>query len=248
MTPMKSHAAFGRALGVTALSAVIAFSQPRVMGAEAIVRGGRVAWGRLVTGNSSWTVHSQNDPLLANFIHDHTSLNIDATCYSADPALLDRLCTYPLIFTNNLTNVSDPRHLGNLREYLHRGGFLYIDRCVNLSYSLPQEPFYERHVAFFRRFLPGCEIRELPSDHEIYHCYFSFSLQADAALHPLSHQPGHNGLYGVFERGRMVSLLSLANLQCGWPQSRDHGEKRMEMIANIYVYVMTRTEDSARAP
>jgi hypothetical protein len=199
-------------------------------------RGGRVAWGRLVTESSSWSVHDANDPLLAAFIRDHTSLNIDPVCYPADPAKLDEICKYPLIFTNNLTNVTDPRHLANIREYLHRGGFIYIDRCVNLSFSLPQEPFYERHIALFHRFLPGCEIRELAAGDEIFRCYFSSSLVATRS----AQGSGHNGLYGVFDGGRMVALLSLANLQCGWPNSGDRGERRMEMIANIYVYAMTR--------
>lgn len=213
-------------------------------GAEAASRGGRVAWGRLVTGHSSWSVHGGNDPLLAAFIRDHTSLNIDPTCYPADPAQLEELCKYPLIFTNNLTNVRDTRHLANIREYLHRGGFIYIDRCVNLDFSLPQEPFYERHIALFHRFLPDCEIRELPGTHAIYSCYFSSSR---AGASDVPRQGGHNGIYGVFEGGRMVALLSLANFQCGWPQSHDRGESSMEMIANIYVYAMTRGAEKVMA-
>jgi hypothetical protein len=205
--------------------------------------GGRVAWGRLVTGSSSWTVHSANDPLLARFIREHTSLNIDPTCYAADPARLEQLCAYPFIFTNNLTNVSDPQQLANLREYLRRGGFLYIDRCVNLAFSLPQEPFYERHIALFDRLFPDCEIRELPDNHEIYRCYFTLSATADH-LHMGSYESGHNGIYGVYVEARMVALLSLANFQCGWPKNPVKTEDCMKMIANIYVYAMTRSSDA----
>jgi hypothetical protein len=196
-------------------------------------RSGRVGWARLVTGSSSWTVHSANDPVLAEFIRNQSNLNIDPTCYPADPGNLAQLCAYPLIFTNNLTDVRDPRQLANLREYLRRGGFIYIDRCVNVSFSLPQEPFYERHLALFAQLLPGSEVRRLPDDHELFHCYF------EPAREHASHEPGHNGVYGVYDRGRMVALLSLANFQCGWPQSRDRGVESMKMIANIYVYAMT---------
>lgn len=203
-------------------------------------RGGRVGWGRLVTERSSWSVHEANDPLLASFIAGQTTLNIDPVCYPADPGQIENLCRFPLIFTNNLTNVHDSRRLANIREYLLRGGFIYIDRCVNLSFSLPQETFYERHLAMFRQLLPEATIRELADEDPIYRCYFDVSDR----IHPVkngSNRSNHVGIYGVFVAGRMVSLLSLANLQCGWPNARDRRDAAMRMIANIYVYAMTRT-------
>lgn len=201
-------------------------------------RGGRVGWARLITGSSSWSVHESNDSMLASFIREQTSLNMDPTCYPVDPGKLEQLCAYPLIFTNNLTNVKDPQHLANLREYLHRGGFIYVDRCVNLSYSLEQEPFYERHVALFAKFLPGSVVREVPPTHELYRCYFTI---VPADRHTTARF--HSGVYGVYENGRMVALVSNANLQCGWPNSHDHGATSMKTIANIYVYAMTRAEE-----
>ncbi len=207
-------------------------------------RGGRVAWGRLVTSGNSWTVHGGNDAMLAAFIHEHTSLNIDPTCYPANPAKLDDLCQYPLIFTNNLTNVHDPQQLANIREFFRRGGFLYIDRCVNLNFSLPQEEFYERHVALFHQLLPEAQIREIRPDHPLYNCYFPAS-DLTEALHLYRREPGHNGVYGVYLGGRMIALLSLANFQCGWPNSPPKANSSMKMIANIYVYAMTRTGDEA---
>jgi hypothetical protein len=164
---------------------------------------------------------------------------VDATCYSANPADVAQLCTYPFIFTNNLTNVRDPRHLANIREYLRRGGFIYIDRCVNLAFSLDQEPFYTRHLALFRSFLPGSEVRELPEDYPIHQYYF--------ALPPLrrgSSNSNHSGIYGVYFEGRLAILLSCANLQCGWPNSPARSEQSKREIANIYVYAMTRAMDT----
>lgn len=242
--PMKPALPFGRRLVALA---VMALSGAWLQGADGDPRGGRVGWGRLITASSSWTVHEGNDPLLAEFIRHQTSLNIDPRCYPVDPAKLDELCKYPFIFTNNLTNVSDPRHLANLREYLSRGGFIYIDRCVNLSFSLPQETFYERHVALFARFLPGSEIRELPDRHEIFSCYFGLK---PAERDELRRHRGevHNTIYGIYLEGRMVALLSLANFQCGWPNAALKKEAAMKEIANIYVYAMTRATGTTEAP
>lgn len=225
-----------------AMSLGAAAQPPPRKSSEAQPRGGRVGWARLVTGSSSWTVHSANDPMLADFIRSQSRLNIDPTCYPASPANLAQLCAYPLIFTNNLTDVHDARQLANVREYLRRGGFIYIDRCVNLSFSLPQEAFYERHVALFARLLPGSEVRRLPDEHELFHCYF------EPRREHASRESGHNGVYGVYDRGRMVALLSLANFQCGWPQSGDRGVESMKMIANIYVYAMTGALEPAVRP
>jgi hypothetical protein len=203
------------------------------------VRGGRVGWGRLITERSSWSVHSANDPELADFIRNETSLNIDPTCYPVDPSSLVQLCNFPFLFTNNLTNVHNPRSIANLREYLRRGGFIYIDRCVNLSFSLPQETFYARHIDFFAQLLPGSEVRPIAADDPIYRCYFPVDHDAEP-LRMNIRQPGHNSLYGVYDRNRMVILLSLANFQCGWPGNWKRQNLCMKMVANIYVYAMTR--------
>lgn len=73
---MKLPAFFGRALGVLMALAVCL---PLARGADSGLRTGRVAWGRLVTAYSSWNVHAQNDPTLAQFVRDSTTLNIDPT-------------------------------------------------------------------------------------------------------------------------------------------------------------------------
>ena len=208
-----------------------------------VSRGGRVGWARLVTDSSTWTVHNQNDPLLAAFIRTETSLNIDPTCYPVDPLALENLCAYPFIFTNNVANVRNPASLANLREYLRRGGFIYADRCVNPSFCPDQELYYQLHVNFFTRLLPGAVIQVLPDSHEIYRCYFTLNSRdrvGDASV-------GHSRIYGVFYGGRMVALFSNENLQCGWPNSSKYKYFGMRMIANIYVYAMTRPGEPAAA-
>ncbi len=203
-------------------------------------RGGRVSWGRLVTESNAWIVHEANDPALADFIRQQTSLNLDSAVHPANSASLEALCEYPFIFTNNLTDVRSAARLDNIREYLRRGGFIYIDRCVNLSFSLEQEEFYRRHIALFQRLLPGSEVRLLTDDDAIFRCYF------DELSNPVPIPGTHSGIYGVFDGGRMVMLLSLANYQCGWPNTPTRRNRGMRMIANIYVYAMTRgTGDNA---
>lgn len=206
--------------------------------APSLARGGRVGWARLITESRTWSVHGENDPVLATFIRTQTSLNIDPTCYPVDPHNLDALCAYPFIFSNNLADVHSATSLANLREYLRRGGFIYVDRCVNPSMCPPLEVFYYQHVDFFSRLLPGSEVRELPDDHEIYQCYFTFRpSELPEAVRQLG--TGHNRLYGVFDQGRMVALFSNESLQCGWPYPPPtRRATSLRMITNIYVYAM----------
>lgn len=207
-------------------------------------RGGRVGWARLITPNATWQRHAEKDDVLSKFIRTQTSLNIDPTWYSADPAQLDKLCAYPLIFTNNLTDVRDRTQLANVAEYLRRGGFLFVDACINTSVTPDPDQFLRQHVELFGRLFPSARIRMLPPDHEIYRRYFAMSetpphSYMESVFDPKWHR---HGLYGVFEGERMLALLSLSGLQCGWSgwQRPDNGPECMKMVVNIYVYAMTR--------
>lgn len=216
-----------------ALAALFLVSVPLSLAADPKpIAGSRVQWARLNTLDSSWDVHSGNDPALANFIRANSRLNIDPKCYSVTPERIDELRRYPFIFTNNLCNVP-ARYRGNIREYLQRGGFIYIDRCVNLSYSRPMEAFYREHMEFFASILPEATMRQLPRTHEIFTCHFRIRPRVEAGK-----GDGHDGIYAFYLRGRIVALLSNASYQCGWPQSGDNGQGQAEMIANIYVYAM----------
>ncbi len=204
------------------------------LGAPGAVQGSRVSWARLNTRHPSWEVHSANDPVLSAFIRVHTRLNIDPTYHTADVASLEDLCQYPFLFTNNLANVRRESDIRNVREYLRRGGFIYIDRCVNLSFSLPQETFFQANLAFFRKLFPEASIVDFQPEHEIFDSYF-----VAGSLVRSRTPDGHNGIYGVYVDGRFVALLGLANFQCGWPNSGQRSQRQMEMITNIYVYAMT---------
>jgi hypothetical protein len=211
--------------------------------APAEPRGGRVGWARLITPNAAWQRHAESDGILSRFIRTETSLNIDVTWYSADPAHVDKLCSYPLIFTNNLTDIQNPQHLGNVAEYLRRGGFLFVDSCINSSITRDPDRFLQRHIETFTRLFPQSKIRQLPADHEIYRRYFAMSETPPHSYMSSVYDPRwhRHGLYGVSDGERMIALLSLSGLQCGWAglQHPDNGPQCMRMAVNIYVYAMT---------
>jgi len=215
-------------------------------------RGGRVGWARLITPGPAWNRHAETDATLTAFIRGETSLNIDPTWYSADPAKLDRLCAFPLIFTNNLTDVRQPAHLKNLQEYLRRGGFIFVDACTNTTITPDPDAFLQRHIALMTALVPGAQVRPLPRDHEIYRQYFAMSETPPHIYNLNIYDPkfARHGLYGVFDGARMVSLLSVSGLQCGWAgkDGSSHAEECMKMVVNIYVYAMTHASDAPTRP
>jgi hypothetical protein len=209
-------------------------------------RGGLVGWARLETADRHWRRHSKSDGNLSGFIRTQTSLNLDPTWYAVKPAELTSLVRYPLIFSTDLSFVVRPAEVANLAEYLDRGGFFLVDSCIN-THDVNPDPdvFLKANTEAFRRICPRAEIRPLPPEHEIYRCYFALKetpphsymntvYDATWARHPL---------YGVFTPERMIGVISLSGLQCGWDRmtpTEGHTERCMQMVVNIYVHAMTR--------
>jgi hypothetical protein len=232
-------------LYVLTTSALSAATPPSgAMPADSDFRGGRVGWARLVTPSVHWRRHAQADPTLSNFIRAETSLNMDPQWYSADPADVKQLGVYPLIYTNNLTDVRDRRQRSNIQEYLRRGGFMVIDSCINLSVTSDPDRFLAQHTALFGELLPEAQVRPLPATHAIYRQYFPMRETPPHSYFQQRYDPkwARHGLYGVFEGDRMFALVSLSGLQCGWDKfgPPGHDKECMKMLVNIYVYAMTR--------
>lgn len=208
-------------------------------------RGGRVGWARLQTPDAHWRRHSETDRNLSSFIRTRTSLNIDETWYTARIEQLDELCAFPLIFANTLSAVKNPADLNNLTEYLRRGGFLVVDACINGGINPYPEPFLAINTQVFQKLIPGCVIRPLPANHPVYRSFFTMEQTPPHTYNRGVYDPrwARHGLHGVFVHDRMVSLISLSGLQCGWsgvPSEPDHNIRCMEMMLNIYIHAMTR--------
>lgn len=206
--------------------------------------GGRVGWARLITPNGDWGLHSDHDPQLASFIRSQTTLNIDPVWYSVAPDRLDQLCAYPFIYVKELTRIANPDHLKNIHEYLRRGGFVCIDPCVNGFTPGEKEALVREHADLFKRLFPDCSVRELPDDHAIFRCYFPVTvdeLYTPDMIRRGAVKPPRIGMRGVFLGERMIAVISITGLECGWPETPQRAPACMKLIVNCYVYAMTRS-------
>jgi hypothetical protein len=201
----------------------------------------RAGWARLVTDEREWDFHGDRDSQFASAmaasIIQKTGVKFSSTIYHVTPGNLNQLCAHPVILTNELTAVNDEKDWENIREYLYRGGFIYIDACVHVTPDL--KSFRQEHLSRLTALLPGSEIRRLSPKHPIFSACFPIDL---SVLHgDPQDPPGESrAMYGVYDDDRMVALLSLAHLFCGWPQEPSTVEIKMEQIANTYVYARTR--------
>ena len=225
---------------VLLLTAALGLVTPSLIGA-AQPRGGHVDWARLITPDRDWNIHGDHDPELANFIRTNTNLDIPSTSNSANPANLDQLCGYPFIYAKNLKLVRNAAQLANIREYLRRGGFICIDACGYSSTTTPDlQAYFRDNFDIFKRMFPAAEVRQLRETHGVYNCYFkvreSDIFTPDMGQHV---REQYDGLYGVFVDHRMVAVISMYGLECGWPQTPTRTPGCMKLILNIYVYAMT---------
>ena len=204
------------------------------------LRAEHVDWARLATPNKDWDIHGDRDPDLARFIRANTSLDIRRSPDSANPARLDDLCRHPFIYAKDLRWVSDAAQLANIGEYLRRGGFMCVDACATEAVNPDMEVFLHENSVIFKRVFPEAEIRKLPETHGIYNCYYKLS-RADVYTADMGNQArcANYGLYGVFVGDRMVAVISMYGLECGWPQTPLRTSGCMKFILNMYIYAMT---------
>jgi hypothetical protein len=206
------------------------------------LRGDRVGWARLKTSSPIWMRHARSDPKLMQFFRDHTTLNIDPAWYAADAENLGELCQYPLLFSQDLRPAQGGNARNNLIEYSRRGGFLFVDCCINPNSRGNAEVFIAQHADAFLEMLPEARVSQLPADHELFRCFFNFP---DGPPHTAV-EPGwdNHPFYAVHIGRRMAGIISTSGLQCGWDNMkpvRGHDVLCMKMLVNIYIYAMVQT-------
>jgi hypothetical protein len=221
----------------TCLSLRAAADEPDKLRAE------RVGWARLKTPTEYWLRHAEGDPSLARFIRDNTSLNIDPAWYVADVERLEEMCAYPLLFAQSIVVVDSSAGKAHLAEYVRRGGFLLIDACCNRGINPSPDLFLQNHIRRLSEILPEARVAALPSNHEIYRCFFKISGGPPHTYDQNVFDPerAKHGLYAIQIGHRTAGIITLSGLQCGWSRQAapaGHDVLCMRMLVNIYIFAM----------
>lgn len=127
-----------------------------------------------------------------------------------------------------------PEEAKNLRHYLLQGGLLLLDDDYGMHPHAKEA---------LRQILPEGELKPLPANHPIFHCYYDFPFGLPK-VHEHDNKPPQ--LYGLFYQGRLVALLTHeADLGDGWEDPTIHKdppqvrELALKMGVNILCYVAT---------
>lgn len=207
-------------------------------------RGSRVAWARLkfrVTGYNpngnvalGWFYHPTGDVRMVDWLRANTDINIKEEWNIVDVARLDQMCEFPMLFLSGKGSIDlNAKEKRNLREYILRGGFLFVDDCVALRQ--PKEDIFFTSVNnLVREILPEVELKKLPLSHPVFHCYYD--------IKRWTHMQGmDNGLWGAWYKGRLIMLTNSSDLHCAWTGfhfTQAQRKAAFQIAANIYVYVM----------
>ncbi len=186
------------------------------------------------SGGGDWYNDPSAEVNLLKFVASHTSIDADPR-YEFLDLTSELLFSRPFLFLTGHGNVvfSDTE-VERLRDYLLRGGFLYVDDDYGLDKA------FRRELA---RVFPDKPLVELPFSHGIYHCHYSFPGGV-----PKTHQ--HDGQpargFGVFHEGRLIVFYTFeSNPSDGWADPEIHGDPeavRQEALrfgTNIVVWALT---------
>jgi hypothetical protein len=160
----------------------------------------------------------------------------------------ERLFQYPLVY------IVEPGHMeltdeeaASLREYLMRGGFLFLD-------DFHGEREWQHAQEQLRMILPDYAIKDLPLSHSIFHSYFDVESVVQvpgwaALIHGVTYEKGgvtphYSGIEN--ENGRlMVFMTRNCDLGDAWEWVNDshypaqHGVMAYKIGINVVIYAMS---------
>lgn len=184
-------------------------------------------------GGGDWYNDQDTIPNIAEYLNNTLNTKfskIQAIVSPDDPKLFEYPFTY---MTGHGTVNFNNKEAENIRTYLERGGFLYVDDDYGLNNTFQHE---------IQKIFPDKDLVELPASHEIFHCYFDFP-KGLPKIH--KHDEKRPQAFCIFnENGRLMLLYTYeSNISDGWSNVHDDPEHIKEQAfqfgANLFYYIMT---------
>ncbi len=144
----------------------------------------------------------------------------------------EKLFNFPFIFLTGHGNITlNEREIKNLREYIEKGGFLYVDDDYGM------DEYFRREI---KKVFPEEELVEVPYSDDIFHIFYNF---ANGAPKIHEHYEGAPRCYGIYKDEVIVVFYTYnTNISDGWVEThKDPPEKREEafrMGVNIILYAL----------
>ncbi len=150
----------------------------------------------------------------------------------------DKLFKYPFLFMTDENEFRFTQNQkDNLRDYIKRGGFLFMEDCVVGSGG---DFFFRSAYDLLENVFGRGSVKTIPKSHEVFHNVFDLG---DVGLPYMQGQP--HGARGIFINERLAVLLSSHDIHCGWCDNdcTHFGpikyEQSIRMGINIIMYSIT---------
>lgn len=185
-------------------------------------------------GGGDWYNDPSAEVNLLKFVKENTTVQVNPEYVFVDVSSND-IFSYPILFITGHGNiVFSKEDVDRLREYLEKGGFIYIDDDYGLDKAARRE---------FKKLYPSKNFIELPFDHEIYHIVFDFKY-GPPKTHEHNNKPPQG--FGLFVNNKLSVFYTYeSNPSDGWADKEAHNnpqnirEEALKFGTNIIVFALT---------
>jgi hypothetical protein len=225
-----------RALAAAALALLAA-------GSSAAARPDPFVWATVRYDSGDWDSAPLVPTNLMHSVAQYTSIPVaenGATVDLASPEVF----RFPFLYlTGHLPVRFNQQESENLRAYVERGGFLFVD---DHNHDI-DGAFHKTATAELRRLFGADALRPLPKEHELYRAFFRFPDGPPTTSHELNGWGDnlvHESLSGVEIDGRLGVLYSNKDYSSEWNYHARN--KRFQSLdntrfgVNVVVYALTR--------
>ena len=181
-----------------------------------------------------------------NIVHaiaQYTSIPVAAQGATVDLSSPE-LFRFPFVFlTGHLPVRFSAQESANLKAYVERGGFVFID---DHNHDV-DGAFHKTATAELRRIFGASALKQVPNDHELYRAFFVFADGPPTTSHELNGWGDnlvHENLLGVEINGRLGVLYSNKDYTSEWNyharNKRFLSVDNTRFGVNVVVYALTR--------
>ena len=202
----------------------------------------KFTFARLSYRSGDWNVDQRMPANLLNSLLEYTNIPIDMQEKIVE---LDseELFSYPFCYLSGHKLVQfDKKEASNFKKYVDNGGFVLVDDCNHDIDGLFAKSFEAQMSSLFG---PRA-LKKIPSDHAIYHSFFSFEKGPPTTSFELNGWGDdlvHDYLKAVEINGRIGVLYSNKDYGCEWDydfrNKRFLAEDNTKFGVNIIVYAMS---------
>lgn len=206
------------------------------------VTGFKFARLRYASGN--WDADPRMPSNILNSLVEYTSIRVDPNEHIVD-ASAEMVSDYPFVYLtgNKMVRFTEAER-ANLRRYLRKGGFMFVDDC-NHDIDGTFAKTFESEIRMILNG-PGEELHKLPREHALYRSFFEFKEGPPATSHELNGWGDdivHDYLQAIEIEGRIAVLYSNKDYGCewnyDWTNKRFAAKDNTHFGVNIIVYALT---------